>query len=277
MIFVELTGADDEGLERVFYFSSAAFQTGPDDDPQHTAFEPALRDGADIGVSVFSDGRTGGGTQIDLGQIVIVNADGSYDELVDYGFDGRPVVVRTLGAGGTYPDGYPVVFRGTAQGVEATFGEIIIRLQDKQAVFDKPVQTTRYAGDNALPNGLEGTADDLKGQPKPRLYGKALNIAPPCVNTSKLTYQVSDGAVAEITAVYDRGAALAFDQDYATSALLQAATVASGEYATCLAEGYFRIGASPTGQVTCDAAEGATAAARTVAQILKRLALAAEA
>jgi D-alanyl-D-alanine carboxypeptidase len=43
-----------------------------------------------------------------------------------------------------------------------------------------------------------------------------------------------------ITAVYDRGVPLTFNADYSTSAALLAATIPSGNYATCkLARDYF--------------------------------------
>jgi hypothetical protein len=43
-------------------------------------------------------------------------------------------------------------------------------------------------------------------------------------------------------------------------------------YDTCLAEGLFRLGSMPAGQITCDAIQGDTVAKRTVAQIVKYLA-----
>jgi hypothetical protein len=70
-----------------------------------------------------------------------------------------------------------------------------------------PLQTTKYAGSNVLPAGREGV-EDLKGKPKPVCLGSVFNIAPPCVNTSKLIYQVNDGAVASISAIRDRGVPL---------------------------------------------------------------------
>ena len=45
----------------------------------------------------------------------------------------------------------------------------------------------------------------------------------------------------------------------------------AGTYKTYLAGGYFRLGSSPVGEVTCDASEGANAAARTAAQLAVRV------
>jgi hypothetical protein len=210
-----------------------------------------------------------------LGEIRLANADGRYDGWLNFGFDGRAVTVRQGEAGAAYPDGFSATFSGTIETLTVSRTEVVVRLRDRQLVFDRPALSARYAGSNAPPNGLEGAADDLKGQPKPRLYGAALNIPAPCVNTVKLTYQVSDGALASVERVYDRGQALNFAADHASSALLQAATVTAGSYATCLAEGYLRLGAAPAGMVTVDATQGAGPAARTAAQILRALAIAA--
>ena len=46
-------------------------------------------------------------------------------------------------------------------------------------------QATLYAGSNALPSGAEGTADDIKGQPKPDLWGRCYQVPLVPVNTAK--------------------------------------------------------------------------------------------
>lgn len=80
--------------------------------------------------------------------------------------------------------------------------------------------------------------------------------------------------VASIDAVRDGGSAVTFSTtDRATLAALQAASISSGQYDTCLAEGLVRLGSSPSRQVTCDFTQGANSAARTVAQIMKTIAL----
>jgi hypothetical protein len=62
---------------------------------------------------------------------------------------------------------------------------------------------------------------------------------------------VNDGPVQSIDAVYDRGLALTFSANFASYAALKAAVIAAGSFSTCLAEGYFRLGA--LGEViTCD-------------------------
>lgn len=273
MIAIELTAAiDAAGTLETFYISDAAFCTLPTDTPASIAFDPRLIDPGSLGRHAYSDGATGGATRLEIGEINIANADGALDGWLDYSFEARPVIIR-IGTTGAYPSSMSTLIVGTADGIEASTDMLVVRLRDAQWRLDKPVCPNTYAGSNSLPNGLEGQAQDIKGHRKPKCYGKVFNVSPPCVNTSKLTYQVNDGAVASIPAVYDRGLALTPGANYATSALLQAATPGAGTFDTCLAEGYFRLGSTPAGKISADVTQGAASANRTVAQILKQLAL----
>lgn len=273
MILIELTAAvDAAGTVQTFYVSTDRFVTEPTDTPANVAFLPILVDPGSLGVHAYADGRTGGATKLEVGEIVLANADGALDAWLNYSFDGRPVTIRS-GTGGAYPGAFPAVIVGTVEGLEADWKRITIRLRDKQWKLELPALTTRYAGTNAGPSGLEGSANDLKGKVKPRVYGKVLNIAPPCVNTSTLIYQVSDRAVFDIPAVYDRGALLTKGADVASGAVLQTTTPAANTYITCKAEGLFRLGGDPIGIVTADVTQGAAAVARTAAQIIKQLVL----
>jgi hypothetical protein len=275
MITLEVTAAiDAAGTLKTFYVADAVFVTQPSDSPGNTAFEPFLNDPGSLTISAFANGTTGGATQLQQGEVIINNSDGRFDSWLNYSFDGRPIVMR-YGTGGAYPSAFRTLLTGTVESVELNFAQFIIRIRDKAFVFSKQMLSNFYGGTNVLPDGLDGTPNDIAGKTKPKLFGKVFNISPPCVNTSKLTYQVNDGAVNSIDAVYDRGDSLTFGSDFTTSALLQAATVSASTYSTCIAEGYFRLGSPPTGTVTVDATEGANAAARTVGQILNRIALSA--
>ena len=271
MILVELTAAVDSiGTLQTFYVSTDSFVTAPTDTPGNIAFETRLIDPGTLGVNVFSDGRTGGSTKLETGEIVLANSDGGLDAWLNYSFDGRAVTIRS-GDGGAYPAAFHTLLVATIESAEASLDKFILRLKDKQQVFILPALTARYAGNNSLPNGLEGTSTDLKGKVKPRTFGKVFNVPPPLVNTAKLTYEV--GPCQSISSVYDRGLALTPGADFATSTLLQAASPAASTYVTCFAEGYFRLGSTPAGQITADVAQGTAAANRTVGQIVKQLAL----
>lgn len=277
MILVEVTAAVNEaGAPQIFYLSTHGFVTAPSDTPANTAFQPVLRDAGSIGVAIFADGMTSGTSKLQPGTLKLVNVDSQFDAWRTYGFDGRPVVIRQ-GKGGAYPADFPIIFTGTVDGApDCTVDAVEIRLRDMAYVLDQPVLTDKFAGTNVGPVGLEGTADDLKGRVKPMAYGKVLNISPPPANTSKQIYEASNGALAAISNVYVKGRAWTFAANYATSALLAAASMTpeSATYSTCLAEGLFRLSDDPGGEVTADVA-AASDAGSTVAQVLNALATAA--
>lgn len=278
MILIELTAAvDAAGTTQTFYVSSDRFVTATTDTPASVAFEPRLIDPGSIGVHAFSDGRTGGATRLEMGEIVLANVDGGLDAWLNYSFDGRACVIRSGSEGAAYPAGFATLLTATIESAEATMDKFVLRLRDKQWRLQLPALTTRYAGGNSLPNGLEGTASDLGGKVKPKVYGKVFNIAPPLVNTSRLIYQPHAGsAVATVDAVNDRGLALTAGAAYSSQADMETNAPAAGQYRVwndATLGCFIRLGSTPAGQITADVTQGTAAGNRTVAQILKQLAL----
>jgi hypothetical protein len=89
---------------------------------------------------------------------------------------------------------------------------------------------------------------------------------------SLLIYQVNDGPVQDIPIVYDRGIPLTTGSNYATYALLAAAVVSAGTYATCLAQGFFRLGAASSGTITADVkGDNDSSYVETSADIVRRI------
>lgn len=270
----ELTAWDvGAGTTVTHYFSSAGFVTGATDTPAHTAFNPRIRQPCLMRRSIFEKGQTFGASEVGYGELVLINLDGALDGLIGQPMDGRRLILRVGNAGAAYPSGWTTVLTATMDAPQVSLSEVSIRLRDRLSDLDVPIQVTRYAGNNALPAGLEGVEDDLKERVKPLVYGQVFNAAPPCVNTSRLIYQVNDGGVASISAVYDRGVALTAGAAYSSQADMEANAPAAGAFRAWLAGGYFRLGSSPVGQVTADLTQGATAADRTAGQIMKHLAL----
>lgn len=276
MILAEITAAvNAAGDLKTFYVSSGGYQTLPGDSPANINFISALSDPGSLGVNVYGNGRTSGFGALQLGQLQLVNADGRFDPWMTYGFDGRPVTLRLYKAGVAYAS-MPILFTGTIDGPpELDRLSLTLRLRDKALIFDVPACANLYGGTNTPPNGIDGLPGDLKGVRKAKAFGVARGVSPRCVNTSLLIYQVNDGAVADVPAVYDKALGLTKGADFATNAALQAATVSAGTYATCFAEGLFRLNATPAGAITADVTQGAAAANRTAAQIIKALAVSA--
>lgn len=182
-----------------------------------------------------------------VGTLELSNTDGEYDFLIQgFAIDGRSIVVKVGREGDSYNEFY-TIFSGTASDWAVQEDVVSISLVDNSYLLDVTVQPNLYAGTGSL----EGTAD-LAGKRKPRAFGYVKNVSPPLVIPSTLTYQVNDGEIEGVTAVYDRGTALTLSANYATAALLAAAVIPASYYATCNALGLFRLNTIPAGTVTAD-------------------------
>lgn len=190
------------------YFSTEGFTSAPGDLPANTFFDPRIEIPARIRRTLFSPGRTFGQSQVGFGDLILANEDGGLDFLEDYAFDGRTITQYRGPEGAAFPGGYTEVMVATMEQGLPNRRSYVIKIRDRQDEVDVPLQTTKYAGDNALPDGLEGVGD-LRGKPKPVCFGIVKNIAPPLVNSAKLIYQVNDGAIVSLNEVYDSGIGIA--------------------------------------------------------------------
>lgn len=197
------------GATRVLYFATEGVTTRPSEIPASQYYDGKISQAATMRRDAFDVGTTSGRSRVGIGDLALENGDGALDVLLTYAFDGWPIKIRWGARGAAYPAGFPVKLQATME--QPVFGPstVTIKLRSRDVELDVPLQSTMYLGDNALPDGLEGTASDHKGKPKPVCLGAVTNISPPCVNTTKLIYQVNDGPVASIDAVYDRGISLA--------------------------------------------------------------------
>ena len=250
--YVRTTSVAGPGTRILRFASGRGRMTGPGDVPPHVHFAPRLQQPVNFSRTLFSNARVTGGSKVGVGEMVLNNTDQGLAYLRDFGIDGRDITIRVGAQDAPYPGGFTTFLTGTAEQVEVGARTATIRLRDRLQVLSLPLQTTRYAGTNALPAGAEGTVDDIKGQPKPLLYGRRYQAAPVLVNTAKLTFQLHDGAIQAVDAVYDMGITLAAGADYANLAALEAAAPGAGTYVTCLALGLFRLGSAPAGKVTAD-------------------------
>jgi len=246
--------------------ASLGYATRPADSPANAVYDPCVKQ-----VGYIERAVSVGGSRTGYGELTLAT-DGHLDGLLEYGFDGQAVTIRSGPPMGAYPADYPVKLRAMAEQPEFAGLTLRLRLRDRLAELERPLQTARYGGTNALPAGTDGTADDLKGQTKPRIYGVVKNAAAVLVNTARLIYQVHDGALQAVGAVYDRGAALTAGTAYTSEADMQANAPSAGQYRVWLAGGMLRLGSLPSGQVTVDATEGASAAARYAGALLSRVA-----
>ncbi len=271
--------ADDAGTLITHHWASGrGHVTGPAETPAHTIFQARVIDPGNTERHLFGSGRTRGASSVGYGKVDINNMDGKLDTVLMQGM-GRPLIIRKGPRGAAYPADFPVQAALIAEQAEAPDVKTLrLLVRDRQSlVRDKVFNPEKYAGDNILPDGVEGTADDIGGDNKPAGWGVYRNVEPRCVNTSKHIYQVSvdTGQTATPTAVRDDGSTLTPGVQRASVADLELTAPAVGiDYDWCHEAGkglYVRLDAEPTSTLTVDATEGADAAARTTAQLIRRI------
>ncbi len=263
--------------ESVIRVTTARHYTAPD----HGAmYSPHLKSVLNFDEQLFSKGSTSGEARVGVGEVILENIDAEYDAYRKYAFDGRLIEIYMLESEFDAPSSSNLFFSGTVFYAEFSFSQIAFYIKNRLEILSPLIQASTFAGTNqGGAEGYEGNEGDLKGKTKPMVWGTCLNIPPAPINKSKqifgCNYDIEGNrkAVAKFFNVADKGGALLFEGDVADIDALHAATVSSGFYKTCLAEGAFKVGRVPQGQVTCDVAEVLgedSSAPRTVVRILEQ-------
>lgn len=249
------------------YWSTHGFRSAAADTPASTWYDGRLAERVRIERRIA--GRDGiGGLASVRSEVSLANVDGALDLLTrHYALDGRRARVL-IGPPDDARSEFGTVFVGVVE--SATIGDDVVRLRltDGLSRLKVPVNATAYAGSGALEGGA-----DLTGKAKPRCWGSCLNVSPPLVDSARLIYQVNDGAISDVPAVYDRGIALTQGSDYSSESDLNTTAPSAGQYRVYKAGGYFRLGSTPSGTVTADVLGDAsgTGYVSTAAQIVSRI------
>jgi len=146
------------------------------------------------------------------------------------------------------------VGRVTAGVTNADNGQAALAMEVNKTAVDVPLLRSTYGGGG----GSDGDVE-LRGTFKPAGFGAPINVRPVLIDTINQVYQADGyGNLAGFAGVYeDLGSFGASVGNYATYAALVAAGLREGQWATCIAEGMFRLGATATGVITCDPICGA--------------------
>jgi hypothetical protein len=213
-------------------------------------YEPRIEQPGLLSYEMFNDLKVLGRATVGYGELSLINIDGGLDYLNAYAFDGRAIVIKAGDDQSPYSS-FITVFSGIIAIISIEYSRVAFRIRDKTELLDRPVQTSIYAGNNSLPNGIEGDAS-LKGRPKPLVFGHVKNITPILVNSSRLIYQVSSASVSAIPKVYDKGVELTYGGTYSSQIDMETNAPSAGNYKVWLSGGMFRIGSSAAGSITCD-------------------------
>lgn len=226
---------------------------------------PAILPGFTFDTQLYSQGTTKGEVTIGTGQLTIANTDGQFDFLRKCGLDGQRIKIWAPLNESDPLTNDNLYFVGKIFYPNLNFDKIVLYMKDQTEVLNVPAQNSLFAGTNAGNAGLEGLPTDLGGKPKPMVYGRVFNIPLYQINSSLLMYGCNYDTLGNAKAIYrvwnlyDKGGKLQFQADFSTSALLQAAVVQPGFYATCLANAQIKLGSVPIGAVTADIDENTLA------------------
>ncbi len=239
---------------RTFYVASThGWSTLPSHTPANTHIPAKFAGPFNFGRSLFSGLDPLSRGQVSLGTLDIADPTGELDSLVDVAWDGAEVAVLR-GDPETDPAGWTTVADLRADSIEYDLERKTIALRDMGwQLAMAPLHDIRYAGTG----GVEGD-ENWKGLLRPIVIGQVVNIPLRLLVSNRLIYEASCTSIYAVNAVRDGGGALTLDTSVGTGgncasyAALDAATIASGKYATCLSLGLIRLGATPALQVTAD-------------------------
>lgn len=214
---------------------------------------PVIADGPTFSTTVF-DGAAVGPSSSTGGSVELAAQLGEIDDWATLAWASRPISIYHAVLGLTVPE--QPVFPTQVAALTLIFeGEVEAYDADK-AAFTLSSRLPSGRVSSAAYTGVGGTfgAANIKGGLKPWASGRHLNRSPVLVDPAFQLYQVHGyGAIEELTNVRERGIVL--DQArvaHAGTAALMAATVLQTEIHVCLAEGLFRLGFVPAGEITAD-------------------------
>jgi hypothetical protein len=241
------------GSEEEYWLAgNRGITTKPEDVPANLPIPGGLVGKLNYQMTLFRDTDPMQGNQVQasesgFGELRINDADGRVlDHLMPLSWDGGHIEIYR----GRHEDlrsSWTRIASMTTQGIFYDALMKRIRLRDAAWRLEQgEIQPLRYLGTG----GLEGDAS-IKGQPKPYGMGYCYRTPLQMLSATKLIGQLSNSSIFLVHEVEDGGIALAYSgNDYATYEALDAATVAAGQYSTCLAFGLIRLGALPTKQIT---------------------------
>ena len=259
--------------------ASDKYISRPTDTPANTVYHKKIKTGGagSFETFMFARGSTFGASAVGDGTLILSNIDREYDGLRTHDF--RSVTIRRATSHLQPLADTEVIATLEVESAELTFSELRITMLDRLGALDVQLQTATFTGDNADAFDIDGNPA-LEGVLRPVLIGSTGWFKPLLANSQSLLYLINHdkegnpAAIASVDGVKDNGVDITFHADYATiNALVtaqQAASIPSGKYGTCLAQGAIALN-NIVGTITVKASEGATLADRTAAQCTQRI------
>lgn len=233
-----------------------------------TFYVPRIENPATFSRSM--SGALGGKVSNSFGELTLVNPDAALNAIGNDYFDGRTLTLKYGDKDGSYAS-FQTILTATIESVALEANRISVRLRDRSTILDTPFSTSKYGGTNTPPTGVDGSPDDIKDQSKPRIFGRIALMTPVLVNTSKLIYQVNDGAIDSIVNVFDGGAYLTRSSDYLNLSDMYTYDPPEGTYRSLPSLGLFRLGSTPIKQLSACVVEEWDYLSNTATGLIQRI------
>ena len=190
-------------IDNRYYLSDAPYVTEP---PENRLYHPIIKDGGIPKISRALQEIDGGKSIPAWGDIQLATQFYGDENLVTSNLRGASVVVKVLTKQGT-----KTLLTGNIESVSgSTAGYLTLEIADPQQQFkDIKLPLNRYDA-KVMSDAFPLAHHD---KPIPLCFGKCRNITPTLIDKANLTYQVHDGQLNSIDAVYDNGVPIAFEDN----------------------------------------------------------------
>ena len=221
----------DEEILNIPNIKASTTGYATDEELHNQVYDPTLLNPLNFKSKLFTSKTLHGKSGPGAGDVTLLNGDGSLDGVLHSNWDSGSITIKVGAKDYKYSE-FTTIFKGVADGITWDEDKINIRLRDRHSIMGNDhIQDNTFGGTG----GCDGCIN-LVGKPKPLCFGEVYNIEPPLVDVPGLTYQVHDGSVKAIDAVYFSGLKATLDTDYTVD----------------LANGYFTLLVNPNGTVTAD-------------------------
>lgn len=210
------TGFGTEYISDLGYIDPNPASTAPIEYTDVVADLPVFKRSITVGFNTTSNQT--------FGDINIINNHGEYDSWLSRSWNGRDVRMY-YGEKGWTRENFRLITTAIAHELTSpNETSLTLKIRDTSVLLTLPIKMSNY------PQG-----HPQEGQEIPLCYGKCFQITPVLVDGTLQKYQVHDGRISGIRAVYDNGYELDEDQ-----------------YSFDWQEGTFILNQAPSGTVTCD-------------------------
>lgn len=226
ILLVEIDAAGSNPI----YLADAPYYTEPGDTPGNQNYWPVIAQDGVPRLARRIQEIFGGRSVPAWGPLVVATPVVGVTDLATTALRGREARVLLTGPRSVIPHADAAVVLTGLIGYRTgdIDGGVVLEITDRQAAWESvELPAARY---NGTETGNFPSAEI--GRPKPLCLGRCRNITPRLINTATRVYQVNNGSVQAIDAVYDNGVSVAFTANTAA--------------------GTFTLTNAPTGVVTAD-------------------------